>query len=170
MIPRPSIKLKQHSQRSRDRTAVAFQFSLQALLRWHQVREDREKLRLAALTTHLVQKRTLYEEQDRSRRQAGRDLADFMQSGIVASEVHFDVEGLEWDTRRLKALAADVKRIEQARQTQQDAYIDAKKKRESLESLRTRRLDAYRLLQGRREQQQVDDLFGIRQGSNVQNS
>jgi len=149
---------------------VAFQFSLQALLRWRQVREDREKLRLSALTAHLLHTRTLYEEQDRSRRQAGRDLADFMKSGMVASEVHFDVAGLEGDTRRLKALSADVKKIEQARQVQQDAYVDAKKKRESLESLRTHQLDAYRLVQGRREQQRVDDLFAVRRGSKAQSS
>jgi len=91
-----------------------------------------------------------------------------MRSGLLSSEVQFDVLGMQVDSRRLQTLMMEIAKLEQARLTQQNVYLDAKKKRESLESLRTRQMEAYQLVQAKHEQQQVDDLFTTRRNFNTQ--
>ena len=147
---------------------MAFRFPLQALLRLRQASEDREKLRLAAISTRLFQRRSLFEELNQKRQQAGADLENLMRSGLLSSEVQFDVLGMQVDSRRLQTLMMEIAKLEQARLTQQNVYLDAKKKRESLESLRTRQMEAYQLVQAKHEQQQVDDLFTTRRNFNTQ--
>ena len=144
---------------------MAFRFSLRALLRLRQSYEERERLRLAAVTSRLYQLRSQYEDWKREKQRAEMGLVEIMKAGMVAVEFHFATASLAAENRRLKLMLAEIAKVEQEYQAQQAAYAEARKKCKILERLRERQMEAYQLEQGRREQQQVDDLFAMRQGA-----
>jgi len=142
---------------------VAFRFSLQALLKLRLIYEERERMRLAAVISRLHQLRSQYESWQRQKQMAENKLSEEMRTGMVAVEFHFAQASLEAEDRRLKLVLAEIAKVEQLRQAQQAAYIEAQTKRKVLERLQERQAEAYRLAEDRREQQRQDELFAIRQ-------
>jgi len=141
---------------------VAFRFSLQALLKLRLIYEERERMRLAAVISRLHQLRSQYESWQRQKQMAENKLSEEMRTGMVAVEFHFAQASLEAEDRRLKLVLAEIAKVEQLRQAQQAAYIEAQTKRKVLERLQERQAEAYRLAEDRREQQRQDELFAIR--------
>jgi len=142
---------------------VAFRFSLQALLKLRLGYEERERLRLAAVISRLHQLRSQYESWQQQKQMAKIKLTEQMRAGMVAVEFHFAQASLEAEDRRLKLVLAEIAKVEQLRQAQQAAYLEAQKKRKILERLREHQAEAYRLVEERREQQRHDELFATRQ-------
>jgi len=142
---------------------VAFRFPLQALLKLRLGYEERERMRLAAVISRLHQLRSQYELWQQQKQTAEIKLSQQMRTGMVAVEFHFAQASLEAEDRRLKLVLAEIDKVEQLRQAQQVAYLEAQKKRKILERLRERQAEAYRLVEERREQQQQDELFAARQ-------
>jgi len=142
---------------------VAFCFPLQALLKLRLGYEERERMRLAAVISRLHQLRSQYELWQQQKQTAEIKLSQQMRTGMVAVEFHFAQASLEAEDRRLKLVLAEIDKVEQLRQAQQVAYLEAQKKRKILERLRERQAEAYRLVEERREQQQQDELFAARQ-------
>lgn len=142
---------------------MAFRFSLQALLKLRLIYEERERMRLAAVISRLHQLRSQYESWQRQKQMAENKLSEEMRTGMVAVEFHFAQASLEAEDRRLKLVLAEIAKVEQLRQAQQAAYIEAQTKRKVLERLQERQAEAYRLAEDRREQQRQDELFAIRQ-------
>jgi len=142
---------------------VAFRFTLQALLKLRLGYEERERLRLTAVISRLHQLRSQYESWQQQKQMAEIKLSEQMKTGMVAVEFHFAQASLEAEDRRLKLVLAEIAKVEQLRQTQQAAYVEAQKKRKILERLRERQAEAYRLVEDRHEQQRQDELFAIRQ-------
>jgi len=143
---------------------MAFRFPLQALLKLRLGFEERERLRLAAVISRLHQLRSQYEAGQQQKRAAEIKLMQQMRAGMIAVEFHFAQASLEAEGRRLKLVLAEIAKVEQLRQAQQAAYLEAQKKRKILERLRERQAEVYRLEEDRREQQRQDELFTIRQG------
>lgn len=141
---------------------MAFRFSLQALLKLRLIYEERERMRLAAVISRLHQLRSQYESWQRQKQMAENKLSEEMRTGMVAVEFHFAQASLEAEDRRLKLVLAEIAKVEQLRQAQQAAYIEAQTKRKVLERLQERQAEAYRLAEDRREQQRQDELFAIR--------
>jgi len=142
---------------------VAFRFPLQALLKLRLGYEERERMRLAAVISRLHQLRSQYELWQQQKQTAEIKLSQQMRTGMVAVEFHFAQASLQAEDRRLKLVLAEIDKVEQLRQAQQVAYLEAQKKRKILERLRERQAEAYRLVEERREQQQQDELFAARQ-------
>ncbi|MGO9271843.1 MAG: flagellar export protein FliJ [Terriglobia bacterium] len=142
---------------------MAFRFPLQALLKLRLGYEERERLRLAAVISRLHRLRSQYESWQKQKQMAEVKLSEQMRAGMVAVEFHFAQASLEAEDRRLKLVLAEIAKVEQLRQAQQAAYVEAQKKRKILERLRERQAEAYRLVEDRREQQRQDELFAIRQ-------
>ncbi len=142
---------------------MAFRFPLQALLKLRLGYEERERMRLAAVISRLHQLRTQYESWQQQKQMAEIKLSQQMRTGMIAVEFHFAQASLEAEDRRLKLVVAEIAKVEQLRQVQQAAYLEAQKKRKILERLRERQAEAYRLVEERREQQQQDELFAARQ-------
>jgi flagellar protein FliJ len=142
---------------------VAFRFPLQALLKLRLGYEERERMRLAAVISRLHQLRSQYDSWQQKKQMAEIKLSQQMRTGMVAVEFHFAQASLNAEDRRLKLVLAEIAKVEQLRQAQQAAYLEAQKKRKILERLRERQAEAYRLVEERREQQRQDELFAARQ-------
>ena len=66
--------------------------------------------------------------------------------------------------RRLAVLNDHVAKLEDLRRRQLEVFRKAQQQRQIMENLRDRQRAAYRLIQTRREQQQMDDRFLITRG------
>ena len=141
---------------------MAFRFPLQVVLRVRQSLEQRERLRLALLTGYIHQLRLQSETLNEQRAQAWTNLTERLQDGIVGAELQFETACMAAFVDRQKTLLAKIANLEKERTEQERSFREARKKRKVLENLRGRMLDTYRQIQGRRDQQQMDDMFAIR--------
>ena len=141
---------------------MAFRFPLQSLLKLRLAFEERERQRLAAVISRLNQLRSQYQAWQQQKHTAETKLTEQLKKGMIAVEFYFANASLEAEARRLKLVLAEITKVDQLRQAQQAAYLEAQKKRKILERLRDRQAEAYRLVEDRREQQRQDELFTIR--------
>jgi len=84
-----------------------------------------------------------------------------LHQGMTAVEMQFE---LECDRARVQRIAAwndQVTKLEDLRRRQLEIFHQAQQQRKIMDNLRDRQLAAYRLVQARREQQQMDDRFLI---------
>jgi len=141
---------------------VAFEFSLNALLRLRQSLEKAELQRLQGTVARCIRVRLRIG----SVTQEIKDLRNTMQEsaarGVTGAELHF--QGLEVAARekQLGELRKALNEVEQLRQKQLASYRKARQRREIISNLRQRELEAYQLEQARRQQQQADELFLMR--------
>ncbi len=138
---------------------MAFQFTLEAVRRFRQSVEDRERLRLESL---LVRRTGLLLELERSR-QARLQLQQHLQRGLIgnptpAAEIHFGVARLDAIASRQKRLQRQLQELQAAVAEQNSRFQQERRKREVLDSLRESQLREYRIRQQRREQAQLDEL------------
>lgn len=141
---------------------MAFRFSLQPVLRLRQSYERREELRLATIVAYLSQLRNELEGVLRERFAASENLAARLQAGMISSEYQFELAGLARLWERQHHIVQQIAQAERDRALQEQSYREAQKRRKILENLRARRLAAFRQVQARREQQQLDDVFAVR--------
>src|SRR5215469_4935646 len=121
------------------RSSMSFHFPLQPIFRVRQSLEklDREKLRISSGLEE--------------RLKAGMSAADFSSSSPARQR----------SSNRKKSSAA-VRQAQEQRALQEQAFREAQRKRKIVENLRDLKLEIYRHEEARREQQRVDDLFGLR--------
>jgi flagellar biosynthesis chaperone FliJ len=86
--------------------------------------------------------------------------------GLVGSELQYEAMREANVASLLAALRTRLAELGQQHWTQAQIFIMARQRREVLEHLRLRKLDLYRIDHARREQQELDDLFLMRQGTN----
>ncbi len=143
---------------------MAFHFPLQALLRFRESLERRERLRLQIVTRELSNAQQQWEEAKQARERSLQEFAEKLAEGLTASEMQFE---LACDRTRLRRIATwhdQVLRLEALRQHQIEAFEKAQQQRKIVENLRERQIAAYRLVQNRRAQQQIDERFLILHG------
>ena len=143
---------------------MAFRFPLQALLRFRESFEHRERLLLELATREVVRARQQAVEV-KNQRTAGLDeMSRNLANGLVGVELHFEVASDTAWARRLATLAKEVESLDAQRKNRLEAYQKAQQQLKIMENLKSRWMAAYRLEQERRTQQQMDEMFLIRRG------
>ena len=141
---------------------MAFRFPLQALLRYRESYERRERLRLQIATRELAIARQQLEEANRERKKALDDSAKRLTAGMMGAELQIDQARDQAYCRRMAACEERIQKLQVLRQSQLEAFQKAQQQRKIVENLREHQFAAYRLEQERRAQQQVDEIFLIR--------
>lgn len=138
---------------------MAFRYSLQSILRLRVSLEKQAEQNLFAAAALAAKLRNELERaastlaQERERRQEN------LHGGVAASELHFALLAEAALQQRLAALRERLQEAEKNRARLLALYQAARQKRETLEALRQRAENAYKLGVARREQQQIDELF-----------
>jgi len=144
---------------------MPFHFPLQPVLRLQQSLEDRERLRLALIIAALNKMNQHCQRLDQQKLKLANGLAERLKTGMAAAEIHFECADLAAIEQQKNNLLQQKDKLEQQRTAQEQAFREAQRKRKTLESLRDRKLEQYRRIQQRREQERVDDLFGLRRAA-----
>ncbi|HXJ96865.1 MAG TPA: flagellar export protein FliJ [Terriglobia bacterium] len=143
---------------------MPFHFSLQPVFRLRQSLEERERLRLAMIIGYLNQLNQLIEKLDQEKLRLSSGLEDRLKAGITAGELQFELARKAALEQQKKGLRQQLAKLEEQRAAQKQAFREAQRKRKIVENLRDLKLELYRQEEARREQQRVDDLFGLRHG------
>lgn len=143
---------------------MSFHFSLQPVFRLRQSLEERERLRLAMIIGYLNQLNQLIQQLDQERRQVSSGLEQRLKAGMTAGELHFELARKAALEQQKKGLRQQLAKLEEQRAAQEQTFREAQRKRKIIENLRDLKLELYRQEEARREQQRVDDLFGLRHG------
>jgi flagellar export protein FliJ len=142
---------------------MAFRFSLQSILQLRRSQEQLERLKLEAIIWEQRQMRArlegVIERSVESRRRFQQELA----GGLTGSELQFQAMRQENTASVRTSLEDHLVELERSRQAQILVFHKFRQRREILENLRVRKLEVYAREQSRREQQELDDLFLMRQ-------
>jgi flagellar export protein FliJ len=141
---------------------MAFRFPLESLLRFRQHAERQQELCLQqAHLSVAVLRNKLHELDARARGILVEDM-ELMASGSAAAHLHFDAarRAVLLDHRPL--LERELNAAEVRVTTQSEAYKQARRKREVVDTLRQQQWKAYQEQEGRQEQRRVDALFLLR--------
>lgn len=149
---------------------MAFHFRLQPLLRLRQSLEDRERLRLKLILSAINQLRLQCERLDQDVADTAQDLYQHLAAGMAAADVQLVRVRIVSSRRRKELLLQKMAAMTEQRNKQERAFREAQRKRKILERLRELQLDAYHREQARREQQRLDDEFGLRRARAAQPS
>ncbi len=138
---------------------MPFRFSLQAVLRFRESFELRERQRLQVITREVVKAQQQREEAKLDRANALVQLQKKLHQGMTAMEMQFELACDRARLRRIAVLHQHASKLEELRNRQLEVFRKAQQQRQILENLRGRQLAAYQLVQARRDQQMVDDRF-----------
>jgi flagellar biosynthesis chaperone FliJ len=138
---------------------MPFLFSLQAVLRWRESFERRERQRLEIVTRELVKAQQQKQQAKMERANALIQAQKKLHRGMTAAELQFELACDRARARRIAVCNEHVARVEDLRRLQVEVFRKAQQQRKILENLRGRQLAAYQLIQVRRTQQQMDDRF-----------
>lgn len=142
---------------------MPFDFQLRGLLRLRKVHEQRERMRLILLNASRSRLRAELDEAARRRVAAFEALERKLESGMEAGELAMEEALLQGSLLRRNEIAKLIEALDLQVARQVEAYWESQKKRKVIESVREREWHEYRLIEDRREQQRVDDLFARRQ-------
>jgi len=149
---------------------MAFHFRLQPLLRLRQSLEDRERLRLKLILSAINQLRLQCERLDQNFVDMTQDLCERLAAGMTAADVQLVRTGMASSRRWKELLLQKMAALAEQRNQQERAFREAQRKRKILERLRDLQLEAYKREESRREQQRLDDEFGLRRARPVEPS
>jgi flagellar export protein FliJ len=138
---------------------MAFHFTLAAVLKYRENIEQREYLVLQRIQQEIVQTeaqiRRFQEQYSAARQYRDTELARGIAS-IHLQAVYEQELSLE---KQLDKLQAHLEQLEGKRHECLKIYQLARQKRQVLDHLRVRQLDAYRRAQAKRQQNTLDDIF-----------
>jgi flagellar export protein FliJ len=141
---------------------MPFRFPLQALLHFRQSVEHQQELRLRAANQQVARVRHALEQLDGRIRQTQAVYSQYLAGGTTGAELSF----LETTEGLLRAQRQEgeheLLRCQHVRDQQERVFRQARRERETFESLRDEQLRAYERDQSRREQRRLDDLFLMR--------
>ncbi len=138
---------------------MAFQYSLQSILRLRLSLEKQAEQNLLGASAHVAKLRNDLEQIGAAWALERKRREEILPGGAAASELHFAMLVEAALQQRLAALRARLQEAENNRTRLLALYKAARQKREILEALRQRAENAYKLGVARREQQQIDELF-----------
>jgi flagellar FliJ protein len=149
---------------------MPFRFSLQAVLRFRESFERRERQRLEVITREVVKAKQQREQAKLDRANALSRLQKILHQGMTAVEMQFELACDRARNRRIAALDDHLAKLEDLRRRQLEVFRKAQQQRKIMENLRDRQIAAYRLDQARRTQQQMDDRFLITHAGHLSSS
>jgi flagellar export protein FliJ len=141
---------------------MAFHFPLQAVFHLRQSMEHQQELRLRSANQQVARVRHLMEQFDAHLHdrhlQRLRDLVE----GVTAAELRFASDGDSCLLDHRKALEGELVRLQNLRDQQQRIYEQARRDRETFESLHDHQFSEYQRDVLRRAQRELDDTFLLR--------
>jgi flagellar export protein FliJ len=144
---------------------MAFHFSLDAVLRMRRGQERAERLKLEAILSAQAQAQARLQEVTESSFELHRQFQQRLGGGMAGSELQFEAAREANATSVCSDLRTRLQELEQRRMAQVQIFYKVRQNREVLENLRLRKLNLYLIEQGRREQQELDDLFLMRRAN-----
>jgi flagellar export protein FliJ len=141
---------------------MPFHFSLQAVLHLYQSLEHQQELRLRAANQQVARVRHMIEQLDTVKQQNRARQAQELQAGITSAELEFARNMASALMKRRGELEVELVRAQQLRDEQQRNFHLARRRRETLSSLRETKLRQYQREAARRDQRQADDAFLLR--------
>jgi flagellar export protein FliJ len=142
---------------------MAFHFSLETILRLRRGQERAERLKLEAIASERARARRQLEIMTEQFFESRRRFQQLMAQGTSGSELQFESARSESVAAARRTLKARISELEQQRLMQVEVYMKARQSREILENLRDTKFEVYRQMLSRREQQELDALFLMRQ-------
>ena len=141
---------------------MPFRFPLQALLHLRQSLEHQQELRLRAANQQVARVRYALEQLDGRVRQTQTLFSQYLAGVTTGAELSFlrTTEGLLHAQRQ--EVEHELSRCQHVRDQQERVFRQARRERETFESLRDEQLRDYEREQARRQQRQLDDLFLMR--------
>lgn len=141
---------------------MPFHFSLQAVLHLYQSLEHQQELRLRAANQQVARVRHMMEQLDAAKQQNRVRQSQELQAGTTSAELEFARTMESALMKRRGELEVELLRVQQLRDEQQRNFHIARRRRETLSSLRETQLEDYQREAARREQRQADDVFLLR--------
>jgi flagellar export protein FliJ len=141
---------------------MPFRFALQAVLHYRQSIEHQHELRLRAAQQQVMRVQHLIEQMDARRQELYSAQSQQLGAGVTSAELRFELHCDAELLRHRAELTAQLVRLQHQREEQHKVFQQARRGRETLESVRGRQLELYEQKAGRREQQRQDDLFLLR--------
>jgi flagellar export protein FliJ len=141
---------------------MPFHFSLQAVLHFRKSVEHQQQLRLLVANQGVARARHLIEQADARREEMHSRQQKEMSSGTTAAELRFSRLCETELQRQRRELEQQLARLKQLRDQQREIFQQARRARETLESVRDRQRSLYQKEALRREQRSLDDLFLLR--------
>jgi flagellar biosynthesis chaperone FliJ len=138
---------------------MAFQFSLEAILRLRRGLERMERLKLKAIASEQALAKRELEIITERFFESRRRFQERMSQETYASELQFEDARANRVAAAQRALRIRILDLEQIRISQVHAYTKAHRSREVLENLRDKMFEVYRKDLIRHGQQGLDDLF-----------
>jgi len=141
---------------------MPFLFALDAVLHFRTSVEHQQELRLRSCNQQVARVRRLLEQIDTHlsllRTERGQQLA----AGAASSELQFDLSCEAAVRKQRDELERELAHVQRLRDQQQRVFHQARRERETIESLKDRQLREYNREAARREQRQLDDLHLLR--------
>ena len=141
---------------------MAFEFTLDPVLRLRKSYERLERLRLLAIAAMIVRTREEIAAAEHNETKLAIARRESLAKGLLAAEMQTE---LTLEKARVRARAALLERLgslQNLQVKQSRAFSLARTKREILERLRETKLQEFRILEGRREQRRLDELHLLR--------
>jgi len=142
---------------------MAFHFPLQAVFHFRQSVEHQQELRLRAANQQVARVRRLLDQIDERIRQLQIRESQALGIGTTSAELRFALCGEASLREQRQNAERELLRWQNLRDQQQRIFQQARRERETFESLRNHQLLEYQRDAARREQRQLDDLFLLRQ-------
>jgi flagellar export protein FliJ len=141
---------------------MPFHFPLHAVLHFRRSIEHQQELRLRAAQQQVLRVQHLIEQMDVRRQELYTAQSKELIAGVTAAELRFELQCEAEFLRHRGELAAQLLRLQHLREEQRKIFQQARRARETLESVRDQQLRVYQQKAARREQQNQDDLFLLR--------
>lgn len=141
---------------------MPYQFRLRPLLRIRRIYEQREWLRLALLHASRIRTSEERDEVARERIQGFERLEQSLERGVDGVDFQAREAELQLMLGHQRELAELLEALQLQIHTQTETFQHAQANRKMLENLDERERQTYEVIQNRREQQRIDDLFARR--------
>lgn len=142
---------------------MAFLFPLEAVFHFRQSVEHQQELRLRSANQQVSRVRHLIDQLDLHIHQMHSHQSQELGTGTTAAELRFSLLCETSAREHRQGLQRELVRLENLRDQQQTIFRQARRDRETFESLRDHQFRDYERDATRREQRQQDDLFLMRQ-------
>ncbi|HEY6764333.1 MAG TPA: flagellar FliJ family protein [Candidatus Sulfotelmatobacter sp.] len=141
---------------------MPFLFPLQSILHLYQSLEHQQELRLRAANQQVARVRHLIEQLNLRKQQNKLQQSRELQVGTTGAELEFERSMESALLSHRGELESELVRMQQLRDEQQRLFRHARRRRETLDTLREQKLLEYEREASRREQRQADDSFLLR--------
>lgn len=142
---------------------MAFHFALEAVLRVRRSQERVERLKLESIIAEQQRAQVRLSDTILRSFEAHREFQQRLTGGVAGTEIQFEMEREARVDAVCRELRNEIAELDKKRIAQVQIYYTTRRNLEVVENLRQRKLEDYRAEQSRREQQELDAQFLLRQ-------